>query len=102
MNDIDEDLDDDVDVDDDDDDVDLPDDGEMKTGRAELWTAAGGLLLAIITAAVSTAWWAGSNLATKEDIQAIQDELRQNRERSDDQMQELRGYIVDHLDGHTD
>lgn len=90
------------DVDDDHDDGDLRDDGAMKTGRAELWIAAGGLLLAIITAAVSTAWWAGSNLATKEDIQAIQDELRQNRERSDDQMQELRGYIVDHLDGHPD
>ena len=49
----------------------------------------------------------GSNLATKTDIAAIRQELQQDRERSDDQMQELRGqmqelrgYIGGHLDGH--
>ncbi len=72
-------------------------------GRAELWIAAAGLFLTIIGAT----WWLGSNLATKTDIAAIRQELQQDRERSDDQMlelrgqmQELRGYIVGHLDGH--
>ena len=65
-------------------------------GRAEFWIAAAGLFLTIIGAA----WWAGSTLATKEDINAIREELREDRQRSDAQMEELRGYIVGHLDGH--
>ena len=68
--------------------------------RAELWIAAAGLFLAIITSAIATAWWAGSTLATKADINVIREELREDRQRSADRMEELRGYIVDHLDGH--
>ena len=78
-------------------DTDVTMDNERRVaGRAELWIAAAGLFLTIIGAA----WWAGSTLATKEDINAIREELREDRQRSDAQMEELRGYIVGHLDGH--
>ena len=78
--------------DDTDDDVTMSNERKV-AGRAELWLAAAGLFLTIIGAT----WWLGSNLATKAGIAAIRQELQQDRERSDDQMQELRGYIVGHL-----
>ena len=89
-------ADDDTDDDDTDDDVTMNNERRV-AGRAELWLAAAGLFLTIIGAT----WWLESNLATKADIAAIRQELQQDRERSDDQMQELRGYIVGHLDGHA-
>ena len=76
-------------------------------GRAELWIAVVGLFMTII----GVAWWAGATLATKADIEAIREDMRdiredmrEDRQRADERldaaMEELRGYIVDHLDGH--
>jgi hypothetical protein len=68
----------------------------MEVRRLDIWIAASGLFLTIIGAT----WWLGTNLATKTDISDIRLELRQDRQRSEAQMEELRGYIVGHLDGH--
>ena len=57
--------------------------------------------VAVILTVIGATWWLGSTLATKDDLAAIRQEMREMRERSEAQMQELRGYIVDHLDGHA-
>lgn len=61
--------------------------------------------VAVILTVIGATWWLGSTLATKDDLAVIRQEIRQEmqemRERSEAQMQELRGYIVDHLDGHA-
>ena len=93
-----------VDDDTDDDDTDVTMDQRRVAGRAELWIAVAGLFMTIIGAIIGAAWWAGSTLATKADIEAIREDMREDRQRADDRldaaMEELRGYIVDHLDGH--
>ena len=93
-----------VDDDTDDDDADVTMDQRRVAGRAELWIAVAGLFMTIIGAIIGAAWWAGSTLATKADIEAIREDMREDRQRADDRldaaMEELRGYIVDHLDGH--
>lgn len=62
------------------------------------------LMFTIIGAAVGVAWWTGARMATKEDVAVLRQELRQEirtlREHVDAQMAELRGYLIDHLDGH--
>lgn len=61
------------------------------------WIAFGTLMATIIGAS----WWQGSRTATKADIAGVRQEIQQLRAHGDDQMQELRGYIIDHLDGHA-
>lgn len=63
--------------------------------------AFGTLMVTIIGAS----WWQGARTATKEDVarvrREIQQEIRQLRNSTDARMQELRGYIINHLDGHA-
>lgn len=72
--------------------------------RKTEWTAFATLMFTIIGAAVGVAWWTGARMATKEDVALLRQELPQEiralREHVDAQMAELRGYLVDHLDGH--
>ncbi len=72
--------------------------------RKTEWMAFATLMFTIIGAAVGVAWWTGARMATKEDVALFRQELRQEiralREHVDAQMAELRGYLVDHLDGH--
>ena len=68
--------------------------------RKTEWIAFATLMLTIIGAA----WWTGARMATKEDLAVLRQEIRQEirtlREHVDAQMAELRGYLIDHLDGH--
>ena len=72
--------------------------------RRTEWMAFATLMFTIIGAAVGVAWWTGARMATKEDAAVLRQELRQEiravREHVDAQMAELRGYLVDHPDGH--
>ena len=61
------------------------------------WIAFGTLMITIIGAS----WWQGARTATKEDVARVRQEIQQLRDSTDAQMQELRGYIIDHLDGHA-
>ena len=68
--------------------------------RKTEWIAFATLMLTIIGAA----WWTGARMATKEDLAVLRQEIRQEiralREHVDAQMAELRGYLIDNLDGH--
>ena len=61
------------------------------------WIAFGTLMATIIGAS----WWQGARTATKADSAAVRQEIQQLRAHVDDQMREIRGYIIDHLDGHA-
>ena len=58
-------------------------------------------VLSIIATILGATWWLGSNVATKADVAAIHAEMREMREWSEAEMREIRGYFVDHLDGHA-
>lgn len=64
--------------------------------RKTEWIAFATLMLTIIGAA----WWTGARMATKEDLAVLRQEIQTLREHVDAQMAELRGYFIDHLDGH--
>ena len=68
--------------------------------RKTEWIAFATLMLTIIGAAVAVAWWTGARMATKEDVAVLRQEIQTLREHVDAQMAELRGYLIDHLDGH--
>ena len=57
--------------------------------RAEQWLAVAALAATIIGAA----FWLGSAMATKSDVDAL-------RQTMDSNMREIRTYIVEHIDGH--
>ena len=73
--------------------------------RKTEWIAFATLMFTVVGAAVGVAWWTGARMATKEDMAVLRQELRQEirvlREHVDAQMAELRGYLIDHLDGHS-
>ena len=68
--------------------------------RKTEWIAFATLMVTIIGAA----WWTGARMATKEDLAVLRQEMRLEihalREHVDAQMAELRGYLMDHLNGH--
>ena len=68
--------------------------------RRTEWIAFATLMFTVIGAAVGVAWWTGARMATKEDLAVLRQEIQSLREHVDAQMAELRGYLVDHLDGH--
>ncbi len=68
--------------------------------RKTEWIAFATLMLTVIGAAVGVAWWTGARMATKEDVAVLRQEIQTLREHVDAQMAELRGYLIDHLDGH--
>ena len=72
--------------------------------RKTEWIAFATLMFTVIGAAVGVAWWTGARMATKEDLGVLREEMRLEiqtlREHVDAQMAELRGYLIDHLDGH--
>ncbi len=68
-------------------------------------------VVVLATTMIAAIWWFGRNTVTREDMAAFEQEIRLEiqdlREHVDAQMlelraqmQELRGYIVNHLDGH--
>ncbi len=68
-------------------------------------------VVVLATTMIAAIWWFGRNAVTREDMAAFEQEIRLEiqdlREHVDAQMlelraqmQELRGYIVNHLDGH--
>ena len=65
--------------------------------RAEQWIAFAALAATVLGAA----FYIGSMMATEADVAGLRQEMREMLERSEAQMQELRGYLVDHLDGHA-
>ena len=65
--------------------------------RKEGWIAFATLVATVIGAA----FYLGSMMATEDDVMGLRQEMREMIERSEAQMQELRGYLVDHLDGHA-
>ena len=64
--------------------------------RKTEWIAFATLMLTVIGAA----WWTGARMATKEDLAVLRYEIQTLREHVDAQMAELRGYLIDHLNGH--
>ena len=68
--------------------------------RKTEWIAFATLMLTVIGAG----WWIGARMATKEDLAVLREAMRLEiqtlREHVDAQMAELRGYLVDHLNGH--
>ena len=64
--------------------------------RKTEWIAFATLMFTIIGAA----WWTGARMATKDDLAVLRLEMQTLREHVDAQMAELRGYLVDHLNGH--
>ena len=73
--------------------------------RKTEWTAFATLMFTVIGTAVGVAWWTGARMATKEDLAVLRQEIRLEiqtlREHVDAQMAELRGYRIDHLNGHS-
>ncbi|MDE0456099.1 MAG: hypothetical protein OXI15_02290 [Chromatiales bacterium] len=67
----------------------------------QTWIAA----LAVILTVIGAAWWTGRQMATREDlareIAQVRADIADGRRSADEQMRELRGYIVQHLDGHA-
>ena len=72
--------------------------------RRTEWIAFAALMFTVIGAAIGVAWWTGARMATKDDLTVLREEIRQEirtlRLHVDAQMAELRGYLIDHLDGH--
>lgn len=68
--------------------------------RKTEWIAFATLMFTVIAAAVGVAWWTGARMATKEDVAVLRQEIQTFREHVDAQMAELRGYLIDHLNGH--
>ena len=68
-------------------------------------------MVTVILSAIGATWVIGRNTATREDVTQLRNEVTQvrneikaeimaGRESADAQMQELRGYIVQHLKQH--
>ena len=53
----------------------------------------------VVITVIGATWWLAGNMATKDDLAELRQEVQQLREHVDAQMAELQGYIVDHLDG---
>ena len=71
--------------------------------RRQTWIAAAAVIVTVILSAIGATWVIGRNIAdmaTREDVTELRNEIRAARESADAQMQELRGYIVQHLDQH--
>ena len=68
------------------------------------WLAFGGIVLTIVVTVVGATWYLGSTMATEDDITALRREMREEirgvGDRLEAQMEEIRGYLVDHFDGH--
>ena len=69
----------------------------MTNTERQTWIAA----LAVILTVIGAAWWTGRQMATREDLAAVRQKLTNFRGEMQAQMRELRGYIVQHLDGHA-
>ncbi|MCY4634007.1 MAG: hypothetical protein OXG04_05780 [Acidobacteria bacterium] len=69
--------------------------------RTEQWIAFAVSAMAVILTVIGAAFYLGSMMATEADVAGLREEMREMIERSEAQMQELRGYLVDHLDGHA-
>ena len=79
--------------------------------RRQTWIATAAVMVTVILSAIGATWVIGRNTATREDVTQLRNEVSQlrneikaeimaGRESADAQMQELRGYIVQHLDQH--
>ena len=68
--------------------------------RRQTWVATAAVMVTVILSAIGATWVIGRNMATREDVTELRNEIRAARESADAQMQELRGYIVQHLDQH--
>ncbi|MCY4633227.1 MAG: hypothetical protein OXG04_01750 [Acidobacteria bacterium] len=69
--------------------------------RTEQWIAFVLSAMAVILTVIGAAFCLGSMMATEADVAGLREEMREMIERSEAQMRELRGYLVDHLDGHA-
>ncbi len=69
--------------------------------RTEQWIAFAVSAMAVILTVIGAAFYLESMMATEADVAGLREEMREMIERSEAQMQELRGYLVDHLDGHA-
>ena len=86
--------------------------------RRQAWIATAAVMVTVILSAIGATWVIGRNTATREDVTQLRNEvtqvrnevsqlrneikaeIRAGRESADAQMQELRGYIVQHLEQH--
>ncbi len=77
----------------------------MSNTERQTWIAALAVTVTVIGTVIGTAWWTGRQMATREDLARelaqIRTDIANARRSADEQMQELRGYIVNHLDGHA-
>ena len=71
----------------------------------QTWWAAAAVIVTIILAVAGGTWTIGRQMATQENLAElrteIQAEFRAMRTATDEQMRELRGFIVQHLNGHA-
>ena len=65
--------------------------------RIEGWIT----FVALVLTVIGAAFYLGSTMATEDDVAGLRQEMREMGERSEAQMQELRGHFVDHIDGHA-
>ena len=77
----------------------------MNNTERQTWIAALAVTVTVIGTVIGTAWWTGRQMVTHEDLTRelaqIRADIADARRSADEQMQELRGYIVNHLDGHA-
>ncbi len=57
--------------------------------------------VALVLTVIGAAFYLGSAMATEDDVAGLREEMREMREQSEAQMRELRGHLVEHLDGHA-
>ena len=83
--------------------------------RRQAWIATAAMMVTVILSAIGATWVIGRNIAdtaTREDVTQLQNEATRQRneikakimavrESADAQMQELRSYIVQHLEQHA-
>ena len=73
--------------------------------QRQMWIATAAVMLTVILSVTGATWWVGRNIATREDVAQIRNEItaeiRVGRESADAQMEELRGYIFQHLAQHN-
>lgn len=80
--------------------TDTPATAAASNAQRQTWIAAAAVILTVI----GTAWWTGRQTATREDLAELRQEMVNQhaliREEIASQMQEIRGYIINHLEDH--
>ena len=61
--------------------------------RRQAWIATAALIVTVILSAIGATWVVGRNMATREDVAELRNEMRAGRQSAEAQIQELRNEI---------